>query len=318
MGPIEPSSGDGEGGAGCGPENEGPGNWGRWGQDDERGAANLIGPEQAIRAASLVRDGRTYPLGLEIRSDRSAGHKGRIPPMHFMTLDGGDYAAGLELPGGSQYADDYVLLATHGSTHVDALAHFWSDDLLYNGHPAGRVRSYGATRCGIENLSAVVTRGVLIDVPSLHGVECLAGGYEITAADLERALQRSGLELGSGDCVLIRTGWQRVLDSDPEAYHASSPGIGVEAATLLAQRDVAVVGSDTMVVEVLHSDGTYDRASRSPIVHRLLIRDFGVYLVELLNLEALAADGVSEFMFVLAPLRLKGGTASPVNALAVT
>ena len=106
-----------------------PGNWGRWGESDERGAANLAGPEQVVRAASLVREGRTYPLGLEIRSGQSRGHRGRMPPMHFMTLDGGD-TGWAKLPGGNQYADDYLLLATHGTTHVDALAHFWSEDLL--------------------------------------------------------------------------------------------------------------------------------------------------------------------------------------------
>ena len=125
------------------------------------------------------------------------------------------------------------------------------------------------------------------------------------------------MELQPGDCVLVRTGWQQVLESDADAYHASAPGIGVEAATLLAGADVALVGSDTIVVEVQSADGTYDLASKAPIVHRLLIRDHGIYLVELLQLEDLAKDGVREFMFVLAPLRLAGGTASPVNAIAV-
>jgi kynurenine formamidase len=293
------------------------GNWGRWGEGDERGAANLAGPGQVSSAASLVREGRTYPLGLEIRSGHSRGHPGRMPPMHFMTLDGGDYAVGLELPGGNQYADDYVLLATHGTTHVDALAHFWFEDLLYNGHPASRVRSYGATRCGIENLGCIVSRGVLLDVAAVRGVEHLDGGYTITAQDLQDCLSAQRVELQSGDCVLVRTGWQRVGESDADAYHGSSPGIGVEAATLLAGADVALVGSDTIVVEVQNKDGTYDHASKAPIVHRMLIRDHGIYLLELLQLEDLARDGVREFMFVLAPLRLAGGTASPVNPIAI-
>jgi kynurenine formamidase len=295
----------------------GNGNWGRWGDADERGAANLVGPEQVVRAASLVREGRTYPLGLEIRSGRSYGHRGRMPPMHFMTLDGGDYAAGLELPGGNQYADDYVLLATHGTTHVDALAHFWSEDLLYNGHPASHVRSYGATRCGIENLGCIVSRGVLLDVPGAHGLDHLEGGYTITPQDLKECLSAQRVELQPGDCVLVRTGWQQMLERDADAYHASAPGIGMAAAMLLAGEDVALVGSDTIVVEVQNVDGTYDQASKAPIVHRLLIRDHGIYLVELLQLEDLARDEVREFMFVLAPLRLAGGTASPVNAIAV-
>lgn len=293
------------------------GNWGRWGETDERGAANLVGPEQIVHAASLVRNGRAYPLGLEIRSGHSYGHRGRMPAMHFMTLDGGDYAAGLELPGGNQYADDYVLLATHGTTHVDALAHFWSEDLLYNGHPATRVRSYGATRCGIENLGCIVSRGVLLDVAALHGLDHLEGGYRITAEDLRGCLAAQSLDLAAGDCVLVRTGWQQMLESDADAYHASAPGIGVEAAALLARADVALVGSDTMVVEVQSADGSYDRAAKAPIVHRLLIRDHGIYLLELLQLEDLARDGACEFMFVLAPLRLAGATASPVNAIAV-
>jgi kynurenine formamidase len=292
-------------------------NNGRWGADDERGAANLIDAEKVQDAAAVVRRGRVYPLGREIPDASRFAHRGRAAVQHLMTLDGGDYAAGARLPGDVRYADDTLIIPTHGTTHVDALCHFWAGDTLYNGHPSTKVRSYGATRCGIENLAGVATRGLLLDFPALLGVDHLEGGYAITAAEVERCLAAAELKLEPGDCVLVRTGWPAMLDRDEEAYHASAPGIGVEAALMLARADVALVAADTMAVEVENADGSYDGGSPAPPVHKILIRDFGVYMLELLDLDELAADGVRELMFVLAPLRVRGGTGSPVNPIAI-
>lgn len=292
-------------------------NTGRWGEDDERGAANLIDPEKVLGAAGLIRRGRTYSLGREIPGASRFAHRRRPPAQHFMTLDGGDYAAGVRLPGDDRHAEDTLVIPTHGTTHIDALCHFWEGDALYNEHPAARVRSYGATRCGIENLGGVVTRGLLLDLPALLEVDHLEGGHAIGPAEIDRVLDHHGLRIEPGDCVAVRTGWPAMLARDEDAYHASAPGIGIEAALMLARADVSMVAADTMAVEVQHADGTFDRGILAAPVHKILIRDFGIYMLELLDLDELAADGVHEFMFALAPLRVTGGTGSPVNPIAI-
>jgi kynurenine formamidase len=293
-----------------------PGNWHRWGPDDERGAANFAGPEAVQRAASLVRTGRVISLAIEITKDSPVA-EGRPTPLHAMLLDGGDYAAGVRLPGGFQYADDHLALGCHGTTHVDALAHAWYDDTLYNGHPASRIRSYGATRCGIEKLVQLVTRGVLLDLAAAHGVAHLEPGYAITPADLDAACAHAGVSVREGDCVLIRTGWWTVYGADREKYHGPAPGITDAAGRHLAGMGVAGIGADTLALEVVPERGRFEGGSRTPVAHRALIRDYGTYLLELLDLEELSTAGAAEFLFVCAPLRIAGGTASPLNPLAI-
>lgn len=293
-------------------------NWSRWGDRDERGAANFITPELVVRAARLVDQGRVFSLCMPLRANQVPIASIRFPAMHFMTLDGGDFAAGVTLADGAyQAADDYIFMACHGGTHVDALSHVWYDKRLYNGYGENSVRSYGATKCGIENLTSLVTRGVLLDVARHLGVEHLPAGYAIGAEELESCAQARGIDVGQGDCVLIRTGWLRMFEKDRAAYMASSPGIGLDAGRWLAKREISAVGSDNMAVEVAIAEDTYEGGSRAPIVHKLLIRDCGTYVMELLDLESISAANLSQFLFVLAPLRIVGGVGSPVNPLAI-
>lgn len=293
------------------------GNWQRWGEKDERGAANFIDDEQRVAAARLVRTGRVYSLALPLRGDTlpSSPLRGRM--QHFMTIDGGDFAAGVRLKGDYQCADDWLSMPSQVGTHIDGLAHVWYDDRLYNGHAASSVRSYGATRCGIENLEHLVTRGILLDVAALLGVEHLPAEHVITPEELERAAKRAGVELRPGDVVLIRTGWYRVFASDRERYDAAQPGIGLAAARWLASREVAAVGADNLAIEATVGADGFENGDTSSAVHKLLLRDHGIYLIELLDLERLAADRVSEFLFVVAPLPIVGGVGSPLNPLAI-
>jgi kynurenine formamidase len=293
------------------------GNWGRWGNEDQRGAANFAGPDVVKNAAALVRQGRVISLGIDIKADAVPMSEGRPTPVHAMLFDGGDYAAGVRLSGGFQFADDYLALGCHSGTHVDALAHAWYDDLLYNGHSAARVRSYGATRCGIEQLGQLATRGVLVDVAKAKGVPHLEGGYAITPEDIDAALAHGGATVREGDCVLVRTGWWTLFSTDRSEYDRAAPGVNDAAARHLAELRVSAVGSDTIAFEVVPQHGTFEGGSRTPVAHRALIRDYGIYILELLDLEELSQTGVSEFLFVAAPLRIVGGTASPLNPLAI-
>jgi kynurenine formamidase len=293
-------------------------NWNRWGPDDQRGAANLITPEVLLEALRVARTGEVVSLADEIRRDRVPVAPVRSPATHLMALDGGDFAAGYQL-GETNHgvADDYLFMACQGTTHVDGLGHLWYDDQLYNGFPAGRVRSYGATRLGIEKLGHLIGRGVFLDVPALLGVEHLDDVHVITPDELERCLARTGTEIRSGDVVVIRTGWRRVFDTDPDRYFATSPGIGIDAARWLVARDIAGVAADNISVEVQTPHDRFEGGSAAPECHKLLIRDHGIYMMELLNLEELAVRAPGEFLYIAAPLKIKGGVGSPLNPLAV-
>jgi kynurenine formamidase len=297
-------------------------NWGRWGEDDQRGSANQIEAGEIIRAAGLVKQGRAIPLGLPLKTGVPISHT-RTPPTHLMMISGADFAAGTKIAGGLfQAADDYLAMATAAGTHVDALSHFWYDDKLYNGHPGTSIRSSGARRLGIENLPSLIGRGVLLDVPALHGVDHLEPAHPVSSDELATCAARIGVDVGKGDIVLVRTGWHQVYFTDRDEYYRSAPGINLDGARWLAERDVAAVGSDNTAVEVKppnphggHSE--FEGGSPGPVSHRLLIRDCGIYLIELLDLEELAAAGGTEFLFVMAPLRIVGGVNSPVNPIAV-
>jgi kynurenine formamidase len=288
-------------------------NWGRWGAEDERGAANLVTPAKVLEALGTPRSGRTYNLAQQIRRSGVPMSRDGGPPLHFMAVDGGDYAAGAKPQFGAAAAEDYLVLRVHGvGTHLDSLGHVWADGQLYNGFSSDTIRSTGMRRCGIDKVGPLVTRGILLDVAALLGVRHLDGGYEITPDDLERATERAGVEIRPGDAVLIRTGWLLMFADDASAYHRSRPGIGPAAAQWMAARDVTLVGADNAGLEVV----PYQPETFAP-VHQILLRDHGIYIMELLDLEELAADGVPEFCLLCAPLRVRGGTGSPLTPVAI-
>jgi kynurenine formamidase len=288
-----------------------PGNWGRWGADDQLGAYNILTGQHVLDAVALVRTGLVVPLGQVL------GPKTLVPPHRkqverFMTRDGGDYAAGARRPGGFQFAEEVVSFAAHSGTHIDALSHAWSGDLLYNGHPSTAIRSTtGAAKCGAENLRPVVTRGVLIDMVAQRG-RGLTVGETIGADDLDRTLTAAGVSLRAGDAVLIRTGWEAMARSDPEACFEGEPGISADAALWLAARDVVLVGADNYAVEVQPSPpGTGFPA------HQVLIRDHGIPLIEGLLLDELSGTGRAEFLLACVPSPVVGGTAAQVCPIAI-
>lgn len=285
--------------------------WNRWGEVDEAGAPNLIGPPQVRLAASLVRTGQVISLTQPI-SDRLPvpGHRAGV--QHFMGRDGGDYAAGAKRPGGFQFAEDTVVLPLHLGTHIDALCHAWCDDHLYNGFPGSTVRSTTrALRCGVEKMPPLVTRGVLLDIVRLRG-EAAKPGDTIGAVELQQAASMAGVRLQDGDAVLIRTGWLESQDVAWEVDFNAEPGIDVEAALWLAESGVAMVGADNFAIEVL----PFPAGTVFP-VHQRLIRDYGIPLLEGMVLRALGEAGAAAFLFVATPLPIVGATGSPVAPVAV-
>lgn len=284
--------------------------WGRWGGEDERGALNLAGRDEAKRAAGLVRTGQVISLAQPLSPKTPVpGH--RAPMQHFMGRDGGDYAAGAKRPGGFQFAEDTLVLPLHFGTHIDALCHAWHDDQLYNGFPSAGIRSTtGATRCAIDKLGPIVARGVLLDVCALVGAP-LPLGKAVTLEMLEAAQERARVSVRTGDVVCLRTGWLESMLASPN-YYDGEPGLDLDAALWLATRGVSAVGADNFAIEVI----PFPSGEVFP-VHQCLLREYGVPLIEGLALAPLAQAGASEFLFVAAPLPIAGGTASPLAPVAV-
>lgn len=281
--------------------------WGRWGKDDEAGALNHIGAAEVRRAAGLVKRGEIFRLAQPLSPQMDVPRQ-RPGMMHFMMRDGGDYAAGANRPGGFQMAEDCVVLPLHIGTHIDGLCHAWRDDLMYNGHSGNIVRSRGAGKLGVDTLPAVFTRGVLLDFVS--GGAGLSDGTAITPEMVEQALNRARVTLAAGDAVLLRTGWMERQTGS--ADFNAEPGLNVAAARCLAEAGVAIVGADNYAIEVL----PFPEGEVFP-VHQLLLRSFGVPLLEGLVLKPLAEADESTFLFTLAALPIKGATGSPVCPVAV-
>jgi kynurenine formamidase len=281
--------------------------WGRWGADDERGALNFIGPEQVRRASALVRSGEVLRLA-QLLSHKTPVPSHRAGMQHFMGRDGGDYAAGRRRPGGFQMAEDSAVLPLHIGTHIDALCHAWYGDQLYNGYSGNTVRSSGAERLGVDKMPPIVTRGVLLDLVQLKG-RVLAPGEVIGRADLEAAAAMAGVTPERGDAVLLRTGWLEAQKgvSNVDISWDAEPGIDVDAARWLLECEVAVIGADNFAVEVL----PFPAGTVFP-VHQLLIRDFGVPLLEGLMLDPLVGLGRYEFLFFASVLPIVGATGSPL------
>ena len=289
-------------------------NWGRWGADDELGTLNFITPDVVRRGAACVRRGEVFSLGLPFGADGpQIGTGGRVNPLHLMSVIGGQYGPDF------RFADDVVTMPLQCATQWDSLAHVWYDDRLYNDVPASAVTYAGASRNSIDRLKGIVSRGVLLDVARARNVERLEGGQVIIPADLEAAERRAGVRVERGDVLLLRTGWMRVFtkENDRLTYMKSEPGLGIDCVEWLHAREVAAVAADTQAVEVLPGE---DPRLVLP-VHLLCIRDMGLTLGEMFDLEALAddcaRDGVYEFLFSAPPLRIRGAVGSPLNPLAV-
>lgn len=292
-------------------DNTRPNAWGRWGPDDEAGALNLIGRDQVVRAAGLVRTGEVVRLAQPL-SSRTPVPRHRAGLQHFMGRDGGDYAGGARRPGGFSFAEDTVIMPLHIGTHIDALCHAWcGDGRMFNNYRETTMRSTGAGRLGVEKMPPAVTRGLLIDVVALRG-RPLAGDEVITRADIEACLAGDGLRIESGDAVLLHTGWLAAQQGKADIDFNSEPGIDLEAGLWLAQQEVSLIGADNYAVEVL----PFAAGSVFP-VHQCVIRDFGVPLLEGLQLAPLVATGRREFLFVAAALPIVGATGSPLTPLAI-
>jgi kynurenine formamidase len=302
-----------------------PNNWGRWGEEDELGTQNLIGPAERVAAARLVRKGKVFSLALPIAAD-APSFTSRPSPLRLPLMTGSDAVVGSPyntIQPGLQWSDDILQMPTQGSTQWDALAHVMCEDSLYNGWWAGNVTAQGgAPVLGMgTQRESFVGRGVLVDVARHQGLDCCPDAQAIKPDLLDAALVSQGVELRSGDILLLRTGylpkwWTRT--GTPEEYFGASPGLSRDTIPWMHEKGISAVAADNIGVEVLVPE---DRSDRAVPLHQACIVDLGMPLGELWDLEALAedcaADGVYEFLLVAPPLNLPGYMGSPLNPIAL-
>ncbi len=285
-----------------------------WGPEDERGAANRLTPAKVMEATRLIKTGKIYQLGKV--------YEHGIPlfgSRHYsLTIVGGPSGGPL---GENQLVwHDEMFSGEIGQigTQFDGLGHIGTrvgnEDVYYNGFKgADFSKPYGLEKLGVEKAGAFFTRGVLIDVAGYKGVERLEVGYVITVADTEGALKKQNVSVGEGDVVIFRTGHGTLWMKDNETFNKGQPGIGMAVGQWLVDQKIAMVAGDNWGLEVVPGED----ASLAFPVHQLLIVQHGIYILENLDLEELAKDQIYEFAFVFSPLRLKGGTGSPGNPIAI-
>lgn len=284
-------------------------NWGRWGSDDQLGTLNLITPDVKTKAAALVEHGVSVSLAINLNKEKS-DHNPRPFEHKSRSSDNGNH---------NVVIDKYSVVY-HGAahSHLDSFNHLTHKGKSYNGFSEEDTDPLGAGNLGIHVMAnGIFSRGVLMDIPWLRGVEYLDRGEAITVADFEAWEAKTGITVGSGDVLLVRTGrWK--LDQEHGAIHLVHGGAGLHASAVkwLKQRDVAVLGSDA------GNDVVPSGVEGESIpVHLLTLVALGMPLLDNLELDTLASEVLKRekrvFLFTAAPMRVKGGTGSPINPLAV-
>jgi kynurenine formamidase len=236
-------------------------------------------------------------------------HHPAHPPFLFsLNKKHGDYVG----PGGVSSASESLALGGHVGTHLDALCHFSCGGNLHGGRKAADIQSYGGGigALTVDTVAPILRRGVLLDIAGLHGNQPLAANFEVTPEVLDRAVGEQSVRIQPGDVVLLRTGWAQFWEDAPRFIsEVRGPGPSIGGARWLSSRGVFAGGSDTVAFEKVPD-------SAMP-VHVHLLVESGIHIIECLNLEVLAAQKIYEFLFVASPLKIRGGTGSPMRPFAV-
>ena len=266
------------------------------------GADSLL---QLVEAAKAYDLGQPMEPGMPVSPNHPGFHMALVHRHGDMVL-----------PDDISGATEILVMGGHVGTHIDALAHISHQGKLYGGLDAYEAQVGGRFQeLGIDQAGVILCRGILLDVAKLHGVPVLASGTGIGAGDLRRAAHQAGVKPRRGDAILVRSGWAANW-GDPTKYvgHESGvPGVDASGAELIARWGARVTGLDSMAYEQIPPQPGSPRLT----VHRILLVEHGIYILENLNLDHLAEDQVYEFLFVASPLKLVGATGSPVRPIAV-
>jgi kynurenine formamidase len=280
----------------------------KWGAGDERGSGNHMKPASVLRATQLIKTGEVIEIA-HVLNDKMPFFGTRRFDVHVKRTFMNDFS-------NRRGSNEEIVISEIGQvgTQFDGFAHQTHEDSHYNCFKTGAISTRGSfTKLGIEKVGTLMTRGVLIDVAGLKGVDTLPDTYEITVKDLQDALAKQRMTLQPGDAVLINTGWNRLWGKDNARYVKSCPGIGVAAAEWLAKQDPMLIGADNWPVEVAPNP---DPKLSLP-VHQVSLVVNGIHLLENLKLDDLAAKQVYEFAFVMQPLKAQGFTGSTVAPVAI-
>jgi kynurenine formamidase len=280
----------------------------KWGAGDERGSGNNMKPASVLRATQLIKTGEVIEIA-HVLNDKMPFFGTRRFDVHVKRSFMNDFS-------NRRGSNEEIVISEIGQvgTQFDGFAHQTHEDSHYNCFKTGAISTRGRfSKRGIEKVGTLMTRGVLIDVAGLKGVDTLPDTYEITVKDLQDALAKQRVTLQPGDAVLINTGWNRLWAKYNARYEKSCPGIGVAAAEWLARQDPMLIGSDNWPVEVAPNP---DPRLSLP-VHQVALVVNGIHLLENLKLDDLAAKQVYEFAFVMQPLKAQGFTGSTVAPVAI-
>ncbi|MBV9503374.1 MAG: cyclase family protein [Acidobacteriia bacterium] len=226
------------------------------------------------------------------------------PFLYGLTREHGDFVG----PEGHSSSADALAMSGHAGTHIDALCHFSRRGRLHGDQPVVQAPASGHEHYGAHTIPPILRHGVMLDIAGIEKTEVLPGDFEVGPAHLDRAAQ--GLVIGPGDVALIRTGWATYWPRPADfVAQGHAPGPSMAGARWLSERGVFAAGSDTLAFEKIPSE--------TMPVHVHLLVESGIHIIECLNLEELAASAVREFVFVAAPLKIRGATGAPMRPLAV-
>jgi kynurenine formamidase len=301
-----------------------PKNWGKWGNDDEVGSLNYLTSAEILRGVAAVKKGKTFTL--QVRMADPNGDPiwpGRTPAKRMNVMDKGQYLCGKgpQFPGSYEYADDVMFLYLQGSTQYDALGHVWYDDQIWNGYDA-KTTIGGLAKASVLPIGerGVVGRGVLIDMARHRGKDVLEPGETFSHTDLLAAAQQQRVSIEKRDILLVRTGWiGSFYKRDRAEFYKDFKEPGLTYSPELVQwfHDMEI---PNLVTDTIANEVTVDPVSGVELpLHNALMRNLGVTLTEIAQLDPLAddcaADGQWTFLYAAAPLKIVGGTGAPVNPI---
>lgn len=283
----------------------------KYGTDDTNGAMNNLSAETTLKAAKLVKTGKVYALGVVTGPDTPA-YPGRRFSMAVMPLDDG---GGTPMGTNQVTGHDDILMTFIGiGTQLDGFGHIGINRVHYNGvHARDFYRPDGVIKFGTEAILPTATRGVLLDMTKHYKQSPVKPGTAFNRAEIDAAAKAAGITIAKGDVVLFHTGWLATAKDDPKQFVAVQPGLGKDGAEYLASRGVVMVGADTLAVEAI----PFEDPTKPFIVHQTLLVKHGVHLLETVNTAELAADGATEFLFVLGQPRFKGTVQAVINPVAI-
>jgi kynurenine formamidase len=303
-----------------------PTNWGKWGPDDEVGSLNYLGTEEVLTAARLIQAGKVFTLQRLIGDPKGDPvWPGRTPAERTQILDEGDWdegGKGPAFPGGLHYADDKINAFLQGSTQYDGLGHVWYGGQIWNGYDA-RTTIGGLDKASVQPIAerGVVGRAVLLDMARYRGQDAMEAAETFTHEDLLACAEKQGVELRKRDILVIRTNHLQLFFDKGDSFYEGfcEPGLvySPELVQWFADMEIPNLVTDTIANEVTFDPNT----GAALVLHNALMRNLGITLTEIADLEKLAEDcaedGRYEFCYVAAPLKVAKGSGSPVNPVAI-